>query len=337
MNILLTGGAGYIGSHTCVMLQKLGFTTVIYDNFSNSSLSTIQNITEISGVVPEFVEGDILDFSLLKSTMVRHKISAVIHFAGLKSVQESVENPFLYNEVNLEGSKNLLDAMQACNVFSIIFSSSATVYGDPKYLPITEDHPLDPKNPYGVSKLEVEKYLEDLAEKNSKWKIVSLRYFNPIGAHESGLLYENSNSQQSNIMPVLLNIALGKNKSLNIYGKNYDTKDGTGIRDYIHIMDLADAHCAALEFLANNEAISSGFLPVNIGTGKGYSVLELVNKFQKSTEIKIPYEFKDKRSGDIDISFADASLAWSKFSWRAKRSLGEMCASAWKAALLRKS
>ncbi len=334
MNILLTGGAGYIGSHTCVMLQKIGFSVVIYDNLSNSNLSTIQNINKISGTTPDFVKGDILDFDLLKSTIRTYDISAVIHFAGLKSVKESIEKPSLYNKVNVEGSKNLIKAMQVCNVSKLIFSSSATVYGDPKFLPITEDHPLKPKNPYGISKLEVEKYLEDLTKQNPNWRIVSLRYFNPIGAHESGLIYENSSSKQNNIMPVLLNIALGKSHSLNIYGNDYDTKDGTGIRDYIHIMDLADAHCAALKFVNSSKDDDPSFLIANLGTGSGYSVLELINQFHKSTNIEIPYQFKAKRVGDIDISFADPSLASNILSWKAKRGLHEMCTSSWNAVLV---
>ncbi|MDB3867954.1 UDP-glucose 4-epimerase GalE [Gammaproteobacteria bacterium] len=334
MNILLTGGAGYIGSHTCVMLKKMGFSPVIYDNFSNSNISTIQNINKINGVAPDFVKGDILDFNLLKSTLKKYEIAAVIHFAGLKSVKESIEKPHLYHKVNVQGSKNLVKAMQACNIFKLIFSSSATVYGDPKFLPISEDHPLKPKNPYGISKLEVEKFLEDLTNQNQNWKIVSLRYFNPIGAHESGLIYENSNSEQNNIMPVLLKIALGKSDSLDIYGNNYDTKDGTGIRDYIHVMDLADAHCEALNFLNRCKENNSSCLIANLGTGSGYSVLELINQFHKSTNIKIPYQFKAKRIGDIDISFADPSLAHNILSWKTKRGLDEMCSSSWHAAQL---
>ena len=318
------------------MLQKMGFSPVIYDNFSNSNISTIQNINKINGIAPDFVKGDILDFHLLKSTLKRYEIGAVIHFAGLKSVKESIEKPSLYHKVNVEGSKNLVKAMQACNIFTLIFSSSATVYGDPKFLPITEDHPLKPKNPYGISKLEVEKFLEDLTNQNSNWKIVSLRYFNPIGAHESGLIFESSHSEQNNIMPVLLKIASGKSDSLDIYGNDYDTKDGTGIRDYIHVMDLADAHCAALNFLNRSKENNSFCLIANLGTGSGYSVLELINQFHKSTNIKIPYQFKAKRIGDIDISFADPSLACNILSWKAKRGLDEMCSSSWHAAQLSK-
>ena len=318
------------------MLQKMGFSPVIYDNFSNSNISTIQNINKINGIAPDVVKGDILDFHLLKSTLKRYEITAVIHFAGLKSVKESIEKPSLYHKVNVEGTKNLVKAMQACNIFTLIFSSSATVYGDPKFLPITEDHPLKPKNPYGISKLEVEKFLEDLTNQNSNWKIVSLRYFNPIGAHESGLIFESSHSEQNNIMPVLLKIASGKSDSLDIYGNDYDTKDGTGIRDYIHVMDLADAHCAALNFLNRSKENNSFCLIANLGTGSGYSVLELINQFHKSTNIKIPYQFKAKRIGDIDISFADPSLACNILSWKAKRGLDEMCSSSWHAAQLSK-
>lgn len=331
MNILLTGGAGYIGSHTCVLLQEMGFSVIIYDNLSNSHLSTLNNIKKISGVSPEFVDGDILDFNLLKATLQKYQITAVVHFAGLKSVQESVENPSLYYRVNIEGTRNLTKAMSACKVHSIIFSSSATVYGDPEFLPITEAHPLKPKNPYGISKLEAEKHLIDLANQDAQWKILSLRYFNPIGAHESGLICENSSSNPSNIMPILLDIALKKRKILEIFGNDYHTDDGTGVRDYIHIMDLAEAHCSALKVMLNSQDMFTGFTALNLGTGFGYSVLNLIDAFHKATNIKIPYQFSKKRDGDIDISFADPALANIKFSWQAKRSLDDMCSSAWNA------
>lgn len=313
------------------MLQQLGFSVIIYDNFSNSSLSVIDEIKKISGYAPDFVQGDILDFDLLKSTLMKYKINAVVHLAGLKSVKESIDNPSRYHRVNVEGSKNLFKAMEACKIFSIIFSSSATVYGDPVFLPITESHPLNPKNPYGDTKLEVERCLESLAAQNSKWRIVSLRYFNPIGAHESGLIYENGLTEQSNIMPLLLKVASGQKKFLEVYGDDYNTKDGTGIRDYIHIMDLADAHCSALEFLYDSNKPFLGFLSVNIGTGIGYSVLDLISEFYQATKIKIPYQVKSKRPGDIDVSFADSSLANTKFRWEARRDLQQMCASAWNA------
>lgn len=324
MNILLTGGAGYIGSHTCVILQQLGFSVIIYDNFSNSSLSVIDEIKKISGHAPDFVQGDILDFHLLKSTLKRYKINAVIHFAGLKSVKESVDNPSRYHRVNVEGSKNLFKAMEACKIFSIIFSSSATVYGDPVFLPITESHPLNPKNPYGDTKLEVERCLESLAAQNSKWRIVSLRYFNPIGAHDSGLIYENGLTEQSNIMPVLLKVASGQKKFLEVYGDDYNTKDGTGIRDYIHILDLVDGHIMAYKKLKTFDKFFDIF---NLGTGEGYSVSEIINVFEKVNKVKIPFEIYPRRKGDVSISYATSTKAKDFFGWKSKNNLKEMCKS----------
>jgi len=325
MNILLTGGAGYIGSHTAIVLMQTGHSVVVYDNLCNSSGSVILNLEKILGGPVAFVQGDVQDISLLKATMQNHKIDTVMHFAGLKAVGESVAIPLSYYENNVQGTLSLLRAMSEQSVKNIIFSSSATVYGDPKYLPIDENHPLAPTNPYGRTKLHIEQILEDVAISDSEWKIVNLRYFNPAGAHESGLLGENPKDVPNNLMPYIAQVATGQLSQLQVFGGDYPTEDGTGVRDFIHVMDLAEGHLAAISFIAR----ANGFEVFNLGTGMGYSVLQIISAFEKASKKTIPYAIVNRRAGDIASCYATAMKANTELNWKANRTLAEMCSSGW--------
>ena len=325
-NILVTGGLGYIGSHTVISLISNNFHPIIIDNLSNSSLDVLKKIKNISGIVPQFFEGDIRDKVFLSRIFNENKIDGVIHFAGLKDVSDSVKNPKKYYDVNVHGTKVLIEQLKKFDIKKIIFSSSATIYGEPKILPIPETHPINTINPYGENKVMVESFLEDLCAYDAKWKATSLRYFNPIGAHPSGLLGEVISKNISNVMPHILNVALKNTPHLDIYGNDYNTKDGTGVRDYIHIMDLVDGHIAALSYLDQQ----NGHNVFNLGTGKGVSVLELIKAFKESTNQEIPYQFVKKRKGDLSISYADPAKALKELGWKANKGLIEMCEDAYR-------
>ena len=326
MNILLTGGVGYIGSHTAVVLAQAGHQIVLFDNLFNSLKETVARIEKIVGKPVTFIEGDVRDTELLIKVLQEHQIDSVIHFAGLKAVGESVANPILYFSNNVQGTISLIQAMQAAQVYSLVFSSSATVYGKPEYLPYDEAHPTNPINPYGDTKLQVEIILRDLVNSDPAWKIACLRYFNPVGAHDSGLIGDDPSGTPGNLMPYLARVATGQLECLSVFGNDYETRDGTGERDYIHVMDLAEGHMAALSFL-NGQA---GFHVVNLGTGKPTSVLECVDEFEKASGKKIALKFAPRRDGDLPIYFAKADLAKQKLGWTADRSVSEMCSSAWK-------
>jgi len=325
-NILVTGGLGYIGSHTVISLISNNFHPIIIDNLSNSSLDVLKKIKNISGIVPQFFEGDIRDKVFLSRIFNENKIDGVIHFAGLKDVSDSVKNPKKYYDINVHGTKVLIEQLKKFDIKKIIFSSSATIYGEPKILPIPETHPINTINPYGENKVMVESFLEDLCAYDAKWKATSLRYFNPIGAHPSGLLGEVISKNISNVMPHILNVALKNTSHLDIYGNDYNTKDGTGVRDYIHIMDLVDGHIAALSYLDQQ----NGHNVFNLGTGKGVSVLELIKAFKESTNQEIPYQFVKKRKGDLSISYADPAKALKELGWKANKGLIEMCEDAYR-------
>lgn len=325
MNILLTGGTGFIGSHAAVALSQLGHQVILYDNLINSSNEIVTKVQQITGKPVHFIRGDVRDTELLTKTLSNHGIDAVFHFAGLKAVGESVEKPIDYFANNVQGAISLLQAMQAQQVKRLVFSSSATVYGEPLYLPIDENHPTGVTNPYGRSKLHVEEMLRDLANSNANWSIVCLRYFNPVGAHESGLIGENPNGVPNNLMPYIAQVAIGYQTELKIFGEDYPTPDGTGIRDYIHVVDLADGHAAALPFLMKN----SGFHIINLGTGVGYSVLEMVRTFEKVSGRKVPFKVIARREGDVAASYANALKAQELLSWKAKYTIEDMCKSTW--------
>jgi len=325
MNILLTGGMGYIGSHTSVVLAEAGHEVVLYDNLCNSKHTVLDRLETITGKRPTFIEGDVRDTSKLEHALNHHKTDAVIHFAGLKAVGESVEKPIDYYENNVTGTVSLLRAMYTANIKNIVFSSSATVYGNPQYLPLDEQHPTSATNPYGRSKLQIEEVLADLSKSDPGWSIVCLRYFNPVGAHDSGLIGEDPNDIPNNLMPYIAQVASGKLPHLNIFGDDYNTKDGTGVRDYIHVMDLAEGHKSALDFLNNH----TGWHAINLGTGTGYSVLEMVQAFEQVSGKNIPYKITNRRAGDIATCYAKADKSNQQLDWRAKRDLDEMCRSAW--------
>lgn len=324
--ILVTGGAGYIGSHTCVELLEAGYKVVVVDNFSNSKASTLERVQEITGKTLTFIKVDLRDLNALNNVLSEHSPNAVIHFAGLKAVGESVEFPLTYYENNIGASLNLLKAMDNHGINKIVFSSSANVYGDPASLPIKEGFPLFPNNPYGKSKLIIEEILQDLNKYDHTWKIAILRYFNPVGAHKSGEIGEDPNGIPSNLMPYISQVAAGKLEKLSIFGNDYPTKDGTGVRDYIHVVDLAIAHIKALEKLTEY----SRMLICNLGTGQGYSVLEMVEAFEKASGKEIPYKIVSRRAGDIATCYADSSLAHEELGWKAKRDLQEMCEDTWR-------
>ena len=325
MNILLTGGAGYIGSHTAVVLSQAGHEVVLLDNFCNSRKSVLERLQKILGKALPCVEGDVRDTALIAKTLQDHKIDAVIHFAGLKAVGESVEKPIEYYANNIQGTISLLEAMKSANIKTLVFSSSATVYGDPQYLPIDENHPTSATNAYGRSKLHIEEMLKDVANSDPSWKIICLRYFNPVGAHESGLIGEDPNGIPNNLMPYIAQVAAGKLSHLNIYGDDYPTADGTGVRDYIRVMDLAEGHIAALAHVQNHE----GWDVFNLGTGHGTSVLEMISSYQKASDKEICYQIKGRRTGDIACCHTRVDRSQSVLGWHSKRSLDQMCETSW--------
>jgi len=324
--ILVTGGTGFIGSHTCVTLLETGYDVLVLDNLSNSNASVIGSIQQICGLKPTFIEGDIRDQSLLKRLFETYPVSAVIHFAGLKAVGESVEKPLEYYENNVGGTLDLLAAMQSAGVKTMVFSSSATVYGDPASVPIREDFPRSSTNPYGATKLMIENILADMYQADPDWRFARLRYFNPVGAHQSGLIGENPIGVPNNLMPFISQAAAGLRDELSVFGDDYDTVDGSGVRDYIHVVDLANGHGAALEYLNHNDEM----LTVNLGTGQGVSVLEMINAFENSNQCKVPYQIAKRRAGDIARCWADTRLANRLLNWHATRTLEDMCVDAWR-------
>lgn len=326
MNVFLTGGTGYIGSHTAVVLSQLGHQVVLYDNLSNSSDTVHVALEQITGRRISFIKGDVRDTQLLTATLVEHRIDAVIHFAGLKALGESVEKPVDYYANNVQGTVSLLEAMQSVQVKMLVFSSSATVYGEPKYLPLDENHPTIATNPYGRSKLYIEQILNDVATSAPKWRIACLRYFNPAGAHESALIGENPNGVPNNLMPYIAQVASGQRAELSVFGDDYPTADGTGVRDYIHVMDLSEGHAAALGFLFQ----TAGWHAINLGSGTGHSVLDMVQSFEKVSGRHIPYKVVARRAGDVPACYADPKKASELLNWSPTRNLDDMCASAWR-------
>lgn len=326
MRILVTGGTGYIGSHTCASLLEAGYTPVIVDNLSNSKPAVLDRLAQITGRDLTFYQGDIRDQALMESILSDEKIEAVIHFAGLKAVGESVSIPLAYYENNVGGTVSLLKAMDKTAVRSIVFSSSATVYGDPAQLPIPESAPLSATNPYGRTKLFIEEILRDLAVADPRWSLVILRYFNPVGAHPSGLIGEDPQDIPNNLMPFVAQVAVGRREKLSVFGGDYPTRDGTGVRDYIHVVDLAEGHVAALK----THARETGVFTYNLGTGNGFSVLEIVAAFAQASGRPVPYQITDRRPGDVAQCYADPTLAREKLGWQATRDLAAMTADAWR-------
>lgn len=325
MSILVTGGAGFIGSHTCVELLKAGYEVIVADNFCNSKPEVIKQVELLTQKSCKLYEVDVLDKEGLSKIFEQNIIDAVIHFAGLKAVGESVSIPLTYYHNNITGTLMLCEVMQKFNVKKIVFSSSATVYGMNHKSPLTEDLPLSTTNPYGSTKLMIEQILKDLFISDPSWSISLLRYFNPIGAHESGLIGENPNGIPNNLMPYITQVAAGKLKSLNVFGNDYDTHDGTGVRDYIHVVDLANGHIKALEKILDQTGIET----YNLGTGIGYSVLDVVHAFENANGVNVPYVLSDRRPGDIATCFADASKANIKLGWKAEKNIEDMCRDAW--------
>jgi UDP-glucose 4-epimerase len=326
MNILVTGGMGYIGSHTCVELLNAGHQVVILDNLFNSDRSVKDRIEQITGKPVDFVEADIRDRAAVEAAFSSRKIDAVIHFAGLKAVGESVEQPLRYYDNNVSGSVVLFQTMEKFGVEMLVFSSSATVYGDPATVPITEDFPLSATNPYGRSKLMIEEILRDLARAEPSWRIALLRYFNPVGAHESGLIGETPSGIPNNLVPYIAQVATGQREQLSVYGNDYPTPDGTGVRDYIHVVDLALGHVKTLDKLAT----SAGVVTYNLGTGRGNSVLEMVRAFEQASGKPIPYQIVPRRPGDIASCYADPTRAREELGWTATRDVAQMCADSWR-------
>lgn len=325
MRILVAGGAGYIGSHTYVSLVEAGHEPIIVDNFTNSSRAVLNRLETITGRKPVFHNADIRDSATMEKIIVTERCDAVIHFAGLKSVGESMSDPLRYFDYNVSGSERLFTAMKNAGCTNLIFSSSATVYGTPQYLPVDEDHPLSTQSVYGQTKLVVEDMLRSLHRSSDKWAIVVLRYFNPVGAHESGLIGENPKDTPNNLMPFVTQVAVGRRKELAIFGDDYDTRDGTGVRDFIHVCDLADGHVAALDMLNK-----PGCTSINLGTGSGYSVLEILKTFEKVSGRQVPYRIAPRRDGDVGSCYANAFNAELLISWSAKRGIEEMCRDAWR-------
>lgn len=324
--ILTTGGAGFIGSHTCIELIENGYEPVVVDNLSNSKEESLKRVREITGSDIAFHRVDLLDKQALFDVFAEHDIHAVIHFAGLKAVGESTQIPLQYYHNNITGTLILCEAMAAHNVKNMVFSSSATVYGDPHKTPITEDFPLSASNPYGRTKLMIEEILRDLYNSDKTWNIALLRYFNPVGAHKSGKIGEDPNGIPNNLFPYISQVACGRLEKLKVFGNDYPTKDGTGVRDYIHVVDLARGHIKALEKLESKP----GVFACNLGTGKGYSVLEAIQAFEKASNKKVPYEITSRRPGDIAACYADPSFANSELGWQAEHGLDEMCRDAWR-------
>lgn len=325
--ILITGGAGYIGSHTVIELIKAGYTPVIVDNLSNSNVMVIDRIWQITGIRPAFFQCDISNETSMKEILAKYRFDGVIHFAALKAVGESVEMPLEYYKNNVSGSITLFKLLKDYNIKIIVFSSSATVYGDPHSTPITEDFPLQPTNPYGWTKLMIEQVIRDLSVSDNRLRAGILRYFNPVGAHSSGLIGEDPQGAPNNLMPYISQVAVGRRQFLSVFGNDYPTHDGTGVRDYIHVVDLAIGHVKALEYLFNNN--QHNLLTVNLGTGAGYSVLDVIHAFEKSCGRKIDYKFMPRRSGDIAKCYADTKLACQLLGWRTTFSLEDMCRDSW--------
>lgn len=324
--ILVTGASGYIGSHTCVELLSAGYSVIAMDNLCNSSPEALKRVQKITGHVIPFYEADIRDRTAINALLKTHRIDAVIHFAGLKAVGESVAQPLSYFENNVGGTVTLLQALGEAGIKKFLFSSSATVYGDPETVPITESARLSVTNPYGRSKLMVEHILEDLGKSDPSWAIGCLRYFNPVGAHSSGLIGEDPRGIPNNLMPFISQVAVGRREKLSIFGNDYPTPDGTGVRDYIHVVDLALGHVAAVRELFR----SGSSFTINLGTGNGYSVLDMVRAFEEASGRPVPYQIVGRRPGDIATCYADPSKAWNVLDWRAKKGLAEMCADHWR-------
>ncbi|NBK99431.1 MAG: UDP-glucose 4-epimerase GalE [Erysipelotrichia bacterium] len=322
MKVLVTGGAGYIGSHTCVELLNADFDLVVFDNFSNSTPEVLKRIEKITGKSISFINGDIRDEVAIEQALFG--CDAVIHFAGLKAVGESVEKPLEYYDVNVHGTLCLIRSMQKLHIKKLIFSSSATVYGDPEFLPFTEEHPLRTTNPYAQTKLVIEEMLRNLYVSDPTWEIMILRYFNPVGAHESGLIGEDPKGIPNNLMPYIAQVAVGRREKVSVFGDNYPTKDGTGVRDYIHVVDLALGHVKALQSLNKPQCTA-----INLGAGKGYSVLDVINTFSKACGKEVPYVMMPRRAGDIAEFYSDPTLAKKLLNWRATRDLDAMCQSMW--------
>lgn len=326
MRILVSGGTGYIGSHTCVELIRAGHEVIVFDNLYNSQEEIIDKIEKITGTRPKFYKADMTKEAELVTIFEENTIDAVIHFAGLKAVGESVREPLMYYTNNICGTLNLIRVMERFNVRKIIFSSSATVYGDPAVLPVTEDSPLgETTNPYGETKAMQERILTDIQKANPDWSVCLLRYFNPVGAHESGLIGESPNGIPNNLMPYIMQVAIGKLPELGVFGNDYDTPDGTGVRDYIHVCDLATGHVAALRGIEN-----PGLYIYNLGTGIGYSVLDIVKAFEKANGVKIPYSIKPRREGDIATNYSDPGKAFRELGWKAEYDLERMCKDSWR-------
>lgn len=324
-NILVAGGAGYIGSHTFVELKEAGYRPIILDNFSNSSPGVLDRLNMLFQEPPTFINGDIRDSGTIENALTENNCDAVIHFAGYKAVGESMENPLKYYEVNVGGSERLLKAMSNVGVKKLIFSSSATVYGDPIQLPIPEDHPLSTASVYGQTKLMVEEMLRALFASDPEWSICILRYFNPVGAHLSGLIGEDPSDIPNNLMPYISQTAIGRRDELSVFGNDYDTPDGTGVRDYIHVVDLAKGHVAALKLMSQPQCT-----PINLGTGNGVSVFEMIKAFEAASGQKVPYKVVERRPGDIATCYADASRAEDLIEWKAQKSLEDMCVDTWR-------
>lgn len=324
--ILVTGGMGYIGSHTVVELLLAGQDVLIFDNLANSKRSVLERIQRITGRMPEFIEGDIRDRAALRAALLTHQVTAVIHFAGLKAVGESVEKPLHYYDNNVAGTLVLLECLREAEVFTLVFSSSATVYGDPHSVPIREDFPRSATNPYGRSKLMIEDMLLDLQRAEPHWKIALLRYFNPVGAHASGWLGEDPAGVPNNLMPYVAQVAVGQRPQLSVFGNDYPTADGTGVRDYIHVVDLAKGHLAALRALPDRQTA----IVVNLGTGRGYSVLDMVKAFERASGRSIPYRIVTRRPGDVAQCYADPALARDQLDWVAELDIDTMCADTWR-------
>lgn len=324
--VLVTGGAGYIGSHTVVELLNDNYEVVIVDNFCNSSILVLDRIRKITNKNFKFYNIDVTDKSSLKIVFQENNIESIIHFASLKAVGESVEKPLEYYKNNLAGALSVFELMKEFNINNFVFSSSATVYGKPKFCPIRENYKLSTTNPYGATKLMIEDIMRDLSKANCNLNLVILRYFNPIGAHISGIIGENPTGIPNNLMPYITKVAIGELKELNIFGNDYDTPDGTGVRDYIHVVDLAKGHLAALKKIEEKP----GLVIYNLGTGKGYSVLDLVNAFEKVNHVQIPYKIIDRRPGDIDICYADPSKAYKELGWKAEFGIERMCKDSWR-------
>lgn len=331
--VLVTGGTGFIGSHASVALLAAGYRVVILDNLANSEAGVLDGIEDVAGVRPAFVQGDIRDRPTLDRLLARYRPQAVMHFAGLKAVGESVREPLKYWEWNVGGTITLLQAMADYGLRTLVFSSSATVYGDPQAVPIREDAPIAPTNPYGRTKAAVEELLANLAQSDSRWRIARLRYFNPVGAHPSGRLGEAPQGVPNNLMPYVAQVAQGLRAQLAVFGNDYPTADGTGVRDYIHIMDLVDGHLAALRRLQE----VPGMLTVNLGTGRGYSVLEMIAAFEQASGRRVPFEIAPRRAGDVAVCYADPGAAKEMLGWQARRGIAEMCSDAWRWELCRVS